>query len=58
MYTERQFAALLANDIGVGFMGDEPHHPQDARQLQLRVIDREPSMLALPASHALAGTTR
>lgn len=54
MYTERQFAALLANEIDVGFVRGEPRHPQDARKLQLRVIDREPLMLALPANHALA----
>ncbi|TAL72963.1 MAG: LysR family transcriptional regulator [Rhodanobacter sp.] len=54
LYTERQFAALLANEIDVGFVRNEPHHQRDARQLHLRVIDREPLMLALPASHALA----
>lgn len=54
MYTEHQFAALLANEIDLGFVRDEPRHQQDARKLRLRVIDREPLMLALPASHALA----
>ncbi|MEW9570493.1 LysR substrate-binding domain-containing protein [Rhodanobacter sp. Si-c] len=54
MYTEPQFAALLANEIDVGFVRDEPRHIQDARQLQLRVLDREPLLLALPSSHPLA----
>jgi DNA-binding transcriptional LysR family regulator len=51
MYTEPQFAALLANEIDIGFVRDEPRHPQDARQLQLHVLDREPLLLALPSSH-------
>jgi DNA-binding transcriptional LysR family regulator len=54
MYTEPQFAALLANEIDVGFVRDEPRHQQDSRQLQLRVLDREPLLLALPSSHPLA----
>lgn len=54
MYTEPQFAALLANEIDIGFVRDEPRHPQDARQLQLHVLDREPLLLALPSSHPLA----
>ena len=54
MYTEPQFAALLANEIDVGFVRDEPRHIQDARKLQLRVLDREPLLLALPSSHPLA----
>ncbi|MBA2078497.1 LysR family transcriptional regulator [Rhodanobacter sp. PCA2] len=55
MYTEAQFAALLANEIDVGFVRDEPRHVQDARQLRLSVLDREPLLLALPSSHVLAG---
>ena len=54
MYTEPQFAALLANEIDVGFVRDQPSHIQAARQLQLRVLDREPLMLALPSRHPLA----
>jgi len=54
MYTEPQFAALLANEIDVGFVRDQPSHIQAARQLQLRVLDREPLLLALPSSHPLA----
>jgi DNA-binding transcriptional LysR family regulator len=48
MYTEPQFAALLAGQIDVGFVRDEPLHAQDARGLRLRVIDREPLLLAVP----------
>jgi DNA-binding transcriptional LysR family regulator len=55
MYTEPQFAALLAGEIDVGFVRDEPLHAQDARDLRLSVIDREPLLLALPAGHPLAG---
>ena len=55
MYTEPQFAALLAGQIDVGFVRDEPIHPQDARSLRLSVIDREPLLLALPSGHALSG---
>lgn len=55
MYTEPQFAALLAGQIDVGFVRDEPQHEADARDLQLEVIDREPLMLALPSGHPLAG---
>lgn len=54
MYTEPQFAALLAGQIDVGFVRDEPLHAQDARALRMRVIDREPLVLALPSGHALA----
>ena len=54
MYTEPQFAALLAGQIDVGFVRDEPVHAQDARRLQLNVIDREPLLLALPSGHPLA----
>lgn len=49
-----QFAALLANEIDVGFVRTEPRHAQDARKLQLRLLDREPLLLALPSSHPLA----
>jgi DNA-binding transcriptional LysR family regulator len=55
MYTEPQFAALLAGHIDVGFVRDEPLHAQDARNLRLRVIDREPLVLAVPIGHRLAG---
>ncbi len=55
MYTEPQFAALLAGQIDVGFVRDEPAHLHDARGLRLSVVDREPLLLALPAGHALAG---
>lgn len=55
MYSEPQFAALLANEIDVGFVRDVPHHVQDARKLRLQVLDREPLLLALPSSHPLAG---
>ena len=55
MYTEPQFAALLAGEIDVGFVRDEPVHALDARDLRFEVIDREPLLLALPAGHPLAG---
>ncbi|HEX7817413.1 LysR family transcriptional regulator [Dyella sp.] len=54
MYTEPQFAALLTNQIDVGFVRDEPKHESDREALQLEVIDREPLVLALPAGHHLA----
>ncbi len=54
MYTEPQYAALLAGQIDVGFVRDEPNHLQDARNLRLTVVDREPLLLALPAGHPLA----
>jgi len=54
MYTEPQFAALLAGEIDIGFVRDEPVHAQDARDLHFSVIDREPLLLALPAGHSLA----
>jgi DNA-binding transcriptional LysR family regulator len=54
MYTEPQFAALLAGEIDVGFVRDEPVHALDARDLRFDVIDREPLLLALPAGHPLA----
>jgi len=57
MYTEPQFAALLANQIDVGFVRDEPAHLQDAHRLRLSVIDREPLLLALPVGHPLAGSS-
>ncbi|KZC39314.1 MULTISPECIES: LysR family transcriptional regulator [Rhodanobacter] len=57
MYTEPQFAALLAGRIDVGFVRDEPVHPH-ARDLRFSVIDREPLLLALPAGHPLAGRSR
>ncbi|MBD8880714.1 MULTISPECIES: LysR substrate-binding domain-containing protein [Rhodanobacter] len=53
-----QFAALLANEIDVGFVRTEPRHLQDARKLRLRMIDRERLMLALPSSHPLAARDR
>jgi Transcriptional regulator len=54
MYTEPQFAALLAGEIDVGFVRDEPVHALDARDLRFDVIDREPLLLALPIGHPLA----
>ena len=54
MYTEQQYAALVAGDLDVGFVRDEPEHPGMAKQLRLDVIDREPLLLALPANHPMA----
>lgn len=54
MYSEPQFAALLAGQIDIGFVRDEPQHVQDARGLRLSVIDREPLLLAMPSGHPLA----
>ena len=58
MYTEPQFAALLAEQIDVGFVRAEPLRASDARGLRLSVIDREPLLLALPSGHPLAGRSR
>jgi len=55
MYTEPQFAALLAEELDVGFVRSDPAHAQDARRLRITVIDREPLLLALPSGHPLAG---
>ena len=55
MYTEPQFAALLTDEIDAGFVRSEPVHAQDLRRLRLRVVDREPLLLAMPAGHPLAG---
>lgn len=55
MYTEPQFAALLAGQIDVGFVRDEPSRVRDAGSLRLSVVDREPLMLALPAGHPMSG---
>ena len=54
MYTEPQYAALLADELDVGFVRNDPAHPQDARRLRITAIDREPLLLALPSGHALA----
>lgn len=58
MYTEPQFAALLAGELDLGFVRDLPHHEADARSLRLDEIDREPLLLALPSEHRLAGRKR
>jgi DNA-binding transcriptional LysR family regulator len=55
MYSEPQFAALLADEIDAGFVRSEPVHAQDVRRLRLSVVDREPLLLAMPAGHPLAG---
>ncbi len=55
MYTEVQFSALLAGEIDVGFVRNEPIHALDARSLRMSVIDREPLLLALPSGHPHAG---
>lgn len=54
MYTQAQFAALLAGQIDVGFVRDEPSRAQDAAHIQLTVVDREPLLIALPDGHPLA----
>jgi DNA-binding transcriptional LysR family regulator len=58
MYTEPQFAALLAGELDVGFVRDVPKHEADARALRLDEIDREPLLLALPSEHRLANRGR
>jgi DNA-binding transcriptional LysR family regulator len=56
MYTQPQFAALLAGELDVGFVRGEPARGQDARrQIALTVLAREPLLVALPAGHRLAG---
>ncbi len=57
MYTQAQFPALLAGQIDVGFVRDEPSLAQDARHLRLTIIVREPLLIALPAGHPLANRT-
>ncbi|MFA6230372.1 MAG: LysR substrate-binding domain-containing protein [Rhodanobacter sp.] len=54
MYTEPQYAALLADELDIGFVRNDPVHPQDVRRLRITVIDREPLLLALPSGHPLA----
>jgi DNA-binding transcriptional LysR family regulator len=54
MYTKPQFAALLAGQIDVGFVRDEPTHAPATRGLRLIMIDREPLLLALPSGHPMA----
>lgn len=54
MYTEPQYAALLADELDVGFVRNDPVHAQDAGRLRITVIDREPLLLALPSGHPLA----
>ncbi len=55
MYTEPQYAALLAGDLDVGFVRDVPgSRTSMAKDLRLDVIDREPLLLALPSGHPLA----
>lgn len=54
MYSEPQLAALLADQIDIGFVRNEPVNERDARLLRLTVIDREPLVLALPSGHPLA----
>ncbi|WP_266157099.1 LysR substrate-binding domain-containing protein [Dyella silvatica] len=54
MYTESQFDALLAGQLDVGFVRDEPKHEADQQALRLDLIDREPLLLALPSGHPLA----
>lgn len=54
MDSEAQFAALLANEIDVGFVRDTPHHQPDVDRLQLHAINHEPLLLAIPAQHPLA----
>lgn len=55
MYTQPQFAALLAGEIDVGFVRGEPARGQDAKHIALTVLAREPLVIALPADHPLAG---
>jgi DNA-binding transcriptional LysR family regulator len=58
MFSEPQFAALLAGDLDLGFVRARPRHEADARQIRLDVIDHEPLMIALPDRHPLAGCER
>ncbi len=54
MYTEPQFAALLAGELDVGFVRDMPKHDADLHALRIDEIDHEPLLLALPSEHPLA----
>ncbi|HET7267810.1 MAG TPA: LysR substrate-binding domain-containing protein [Oleiagrimonas sp.] len=55
MYTETQYAALVAGQIDVGFVRAVPKERSIATQVTVDIIDHEPLLLALPASHPLAG---
>jgi DNA-binding transcriptional LysR family regulator len=55
MYSEPQYAALLAGQIDVGFVRGEPRSHDETAGLRVDVIDREPLLLALPTGHPLSG---
>lgn len=54
MYSEQQHLALAGGRIDAGFVRAPSKDGRLAQGIELTVIDREPLMLALPASHALA----
>ncbi|UPG92966.1 LysR substrate-binding domain-containing protein [Luteibacter aegosomatissinici] len=54
MPTNAQYDALLSGQIDVGLLRAPPEGVANARQLKMEVIDQEPLVLALPASHRLA----
>ncbi|NII09402.1 LysR family transcriptional regulator [Oleiagrimonas sp. C23AA] len=55
MYTEAQYTALAADDqIDAGLVRALPKHRQLEQNLRLIVLDHEPLLLAMPASHRLA----
>src|SRR5690625_2621644 len=55
MYTESQYAALVAGQIDVGLVRATPKERSMAAQVDVDIIDHEPLLLALPSSHPLAG---
>ncbi len=58
MYSEQQYMALAARQIDAGFVRARAKDARLEQETELRTIDREPLLLALPATHALAGRER
>jgi DNA-binding transcriptional LysR family regulator len=54
MYTEAQYAALLAGQIDAGFVRALPKNSHAGHSLRIKVLDHEPLLLALPSTHRLA----
>jgi len=54
MLTGNQYDAILSGQIDVGLLRAHPEGVANARQLNVEVIDHEPLVIALPATHRLA----
>lgn len=57
MYSEQQHLALAGGHIDAGFVRAPAKDARLAQEIELTVVDREPLLLALPASHPLAART-